>query len=227
VAGFREPEPDLIAPNPGGAEDPLGESVADPARPWLRIFEPRDVRIVIGRHQRARREVLLDAARDDAVPIHRRFAGGGSVVLAPGMLVVALRTAVDGPDPQKVFAGVNRALGQGIAAACGIEPVCRGHGDLAIREGGSERKVVGASLRIVRARAFYLGVCLHRDAAAPMDRYLAHPSREPEYREGRSHGDFCTHLGRWCPEISDLRAAIEAYCRSSSLATSSGKGPTS
>jgi len=37
---FEEPCPDLIQPNPGGPDDPLGESVFAPDAPGLRVFAP-------------------------------------------------------------------------------------------------------------------------------------------------------------------------------------------
>ena len=91
MSGFIEPHPDLVEPNPGGADDPLCESVLDPLSPWLRLHEPHDVRLVIGRHQDPERELQTGVARADRIPIHRRVSGGGAVVLAPGMLLIALR----------------------------------------------------------------------------------------------------------------------------------------
>ena len=54
---WTEPNPEVITPNPGGAHDPLGESVLDMQGSWWRVFEPSDTRVVIGRHQKVHREV--------------------------------------------------------------------------------------------------------------------------------------------------------------------------
>ena len=78
--GFHEPFPTIVAPQPGGLFDPLGESVLDLDQPWLRVFEPRDVRLVLGRNQDPHRELIVAQAQADDVPIHRRVAGGGAVV---------------------------------------------------------------------------------------------------------------------------------------------------
>ncbi|MBA3708176.1 MAG: hypothetical protein H0W83_05080, partial [Planctomycetes bacterium] len=131
MSGFIEPRPDLITPNPGGRDDPLGESVLDPGLPWLRIFEPDMVRLVIGRHQDPEREVLCDQARRDGVPIHRRVAGGGAVVLAPGMVVVAARLKNTHVGTTSYLELVNAALAPAVETVCGIRPVTRGLGDLA------------------------------------------------------------------------------------------------
>ena len=67
---FIELRPDVISPNPGGVADPLGESILDVSQPWLRVFEPQDVRVVIGRHQDPARELLIENAQADHRPIH-------------------------------------------------------------------------------------------------------------------------------------------------------------
>lgn len=213
MTGFIEPRPDLIAPNPGGPADPLGESALDPAQPWLRVYEPRDVRLVIGRHQDPARELLVAHAQADGVPMHRRVSGGGAVVLAPGMVVVALRLRNDEFGTTCHLDRVNAALVPAVAAVCGMAPACRGHGDLVMAGAdGVERKVLGASLRQTSKLVLYLGVFLVADAVPLMERYLAAPSREPDYRAGRGHAAFCTHLGRQGATPAALAAALSASC---------------
>lgn len=210
---FIEPFPDLVVPNPGGSRDPLGESVLDRQEPWLRLFEPRDVRVVLGRNQDPHRELRVDQVRADGVPIHRRVAGGGAVVLAPGMLVVAMRLQPAAVAPDQVFALVNQALVPGVEAVLGRPVAVRGHGDLAIGDAGHERKILGASLRQTSRYAVYLGVILVADGVPLMERYLALPSREPDYRGGRGHRDFCTHLGDAGVTVPALADALERSCR--------------
>jgi lipoate---protein ligase len=126
-------------------------------------------------------------------------------VLAPGMVVVALRLAGGLRAPDDLFALVNSALAPAVEAACGVRPACRGHGDLAVRGAdGIERKVLGASLRQSTRLAAYLGVFLVADAVPLMETCLTHPSREPSYRGGRGHRAFCTHLGQHGCGVSRL-----------------------
>lgn len=209
---FEEPHPQVISPNPGGSDDPLGESILDLSQPWLRVFEPLDRRVVIGRHQDPARELLIDHAVADGVPIHRRVSGGGAVVLAPGMVVVAIRLENRELGTTCYLDRVNTALRPAVAAVCGAQPVCRGHGDLAMTGAdGIERKVLGASLRQTSKLVYYLGVFLVQDAVPLMERYLAAPSRQPEYRAGRGHGAFCTHLGTFGATVARLTAAIREH----------------
>jgi lipoate-protein ligase A len=211
VSGFTEPRPEVVSPSPGGRDDPLGESVVERGNPWLRVFAPRDLRLVIGRHQDPARELVLAHAQADGVPIHRRIAGGGAVVLTPGMVVVAVRLRRDHVGTTSYLERVNRALAGPIQAVCGVAPAAAGLGDLAIAQpDGSLRKVLGASLRQSGPMALYLGCLLVRDEHARMERYLRMPSREPAYRAARSHRDFCDHLDRLGAQVGALRDAVAA-----------------
>jgi lipoate-protein ligase A len=214
VTGFIEPHPGVIAPNPGGSDDPLCESVLDPACPWLRVHQPRDVRLVIGRHQDPAREVLLEAARADHVPVHRRVSGGGAVVLAPGMLVIAVRLRNTLLGTACWFELVNQVLAPAVAQLSGVCPSVRGHGDLAcIGADGCARKILGASLRQTSRAVYYLGVLLVADRRELMDRYLRPPSRAPAYRLGRGHADFCTQLADFGVALPEAQGALVAACQ--------------
>jgi len=222
---FTERWPEIVSSNPGGVADPLGESVADPTQPAVRLFEPRDIRLVIGRHQDPERELHCAAARADGVPIHRRIAGGGAVVLAPGSVVVALRMPRDEFGTQCYFTRVNEILLPVLGELIGRRPHCRGHGDLALCEDdGAERKILGASLRQTRDHAIYLGVLLVADLSELMRRYLAAPSRAPAYRAGREHAAFCTCLGRYGVGVDALLPPLRAACLQ---ALSGGSGAAS
>lgn len=210
---FDEPHPQWITPNPGGAQDPLGESVVDPTQPWLRIFAPTSPCAVIGRGQDPERELQCGQLRADGVPMYRRVCGGGAVILAPGMVVVALRLPRGDLFPDAWLTSIGGVLASGLHSGLGLAVQVRGHGDLAIAEGSSERKILGASLRLTGAWCLYLGVVLVTDAVSLMERYLAHPSREPGYRQGRGHGDFCTHLGRWGATVDSVSHHLEHACR--------------
>jgi len=214
VSIFREPFPDVVRANPGGADDPLGESILDLRQPAVRLFEPTSIAAVLGRHQDPHRELVVSALQTDGRPIYRRVAGGGAVVLAPGMLVVALRLPRQGMAVDAYFTRVNAILTPVIQQQVPVAVATRGHGDLALREtDGVERKILGASLRQSRDHAYYLGVLLVDDATALMRRYLAFPSREPDYRQGRDHAAFCTHLGRYGLRLDELHNSLCTACQ--------------
>ena len=51
----------------------------------LRLWEPKEPAVVIGRSSQAAIEVRLDACRELAVPVLRRASGGAAVVTGPGV----------------------------------------------------------------------------------------------------------------------------------------------
>ena len=56
--------------------------------------------------------------------------------------------------------------------------------------GITERKVAGCALYMPRDYVLYLVSILVDPDFSDIEKYLAHPSKEPEYRSGRSHGEF-------------------------------------
>jgi len=60
------------------------------AEPVLRLWEPAEHFVVLGRSSVARREVFLEACRSDGVPVYRRSSGGGTILAGPGCLMYAV-----------------------------------------------------------------------------------------------------------------------------------------
>jgi lipoate-protein ligase A len=68
----------------------------------------------------------------------------------------------------------------------------RGISDLAI----GEKKILGTSLYRRRLILFYQGSLLVSGDLSLFTRYLAMPTRVPDYRAGRGHEEFCTTLAK-------------------------------
>ena len=108
---------------------------------------------------------------------------------------------------------MNDALIPGVAAVADQAPQCRGYGDLTVAGADAVRlKILGASLRQTSRMVVYMGVMLVTDAVPLMERYLAFPSREPDYRSGRGHRAFCTSLDQHGVTIPALISALTASC---------------
>ncbi len=213
MSSFREKFPELITPHKNDSQDRLGESILDHQQPWLRLFEPTEIAVVIGRNQDPRREVLVDVVQAAGIPIYRRVTGGGTVILSPGTLVIALRLKQHQVGVECYFADINNALIRGLKDCAVDDAACFGHGDLAIQENGKRLKILGASLRQSRGAVYYLGVLMIDDLVPLMQRYLPMPSKQPDYRTDRSHADFCTHLGQRGLRLTEVQAALEASLR--------------
>jgi lipoate-protein ligase A len=163
---------------------------ADP--PVVRAEAASQVAVVLSRSRQPAREVFLDHCRRDGVPIIVRPSGGGAVVLAPGVVAASVLVAAE-PDerfPESYFQRfctrsrvALESIGVSGVAVRGISDLCLG-----------DRKVAGSSLRLWRGRVlFQLAVLVDVDVGV-IERYLAHPSREPAYRRGRPHREFVATL---------------------------------
>jgi lipoate-protein ligase A len=156
-----------------------------------RLYEQKEVCIVTGAGRKAEEDVFLEQAAADAVPVLRRRGGGGTVVLSPGQLVLAVVTEVSSPFQNlQYFRAINNwfRLALEPLGVSGIED--RGISDLAI----GELKILGTSLYRRRKILFYQASLLVDNDLSLFERYLRFPSRVPDYRKGRGHLDFCTNL---------------------------------
>lgn len=157
----------------------------------LRLWEPERIEVVLGRCSRAEEEVRLAECLASGVPVSRRRGGGCAVVVGPGTLVLSCAwTRYRPPYPVEWMEQMSGAVTSALAKA--------GVSRLAVRRGGDvtlgDRKVMGACLYVGAGTAIYGASLLVNPDLSLVDRFLHHPPREPEYRRGRSHGEFLTSL---------------------------------
>jgi len=185
------------------------EAADDPVE-TLRIWEPRQPMVVVGRSSRLAEEVHQDRCRRDGVPVLRRSSGGAAVVTGPGCLMYAVvldyarRPLLRAVDHAHHF--VLRTL---VGALGALVPSvrCQGTSDLV----AGDRKFSGNSLRCKRRHLLYHGTLLYDFPLELIDRYLSMPPRQPDYRSGRSHDDFVANLPLEAEAIREaLRTAWDA-----------------
>ncbi len=177
-------------------------------RPVSRIYEPTETCAVLGAGGNPDADLFLDRLAADGIPWRRRRGGGGTVVLTPGQVVLACVTTVDSPFRNKEYAArINSWFVDALAdlGVQGVEP--RGISDLAIRE----KKILGTSIYRTRLLLFYQASLLVRNDISLFTRYLAMPSRVPDYRGGRTHEVFCTTLERegYSLSVREVMTALE------------------
>lgn len=166
---------------------------ADPQQAALRIWELPTCAVIVGKSNDIDREVNVGACEADAVPILRRESGGGAVALGPCCLCFSLALPIPAEHADIGISGVTRAVMQRLAAAlCSpSQPVvAAGISDLAI----GDRKFSGNSQRWKKRAFLHHGTILYDFDLPRISRYLKHPSREPDYRRGRSHVEFVANL---------------------------------
>jgi lipoate-protein ligase A len=149
-----------------------------------RVFEAESTVVVLGRSRRAQEDVELERCAEDGVPVLRRAGGGGILIVS-----VAGGTSL----PFHLIEHMNAVNALVVAAleSLGVKNLAiRGISDIAC----GDRKLAGSSLYRTKDTVLYQGSILVQPDFALFDRYLRHPSKEPDYRKGRSHRDFLTSL---------------------------------
>jgi lipoate-protein ligase A len=186
------PDPFLTVRPSAHALALAGVYLLEAAPPVVRVDEAREIVVVLSRSRDPGREVFLDRCTDDRVPVVVRPSGGGAVIVAPGTVTasIVLPTGATERFPEPHFRRLCGAVAEGLSK-CGVHGISmRGVSDLCL----SDRKIAGSSLRLWRGRLlFQIAVLVDSDIDL-LERYLRHPSREPDYRRGRSHRDFVTSL---------------------------------
>jgi len=195
---------------------PTGEDILDRSQPPARVWIPGSPILVLGNSQSAEAELDVDAARADGVPVYQRKGGGGAVYLDARCVCVALRLRREKTSAiHDFFAAGNGLIQAALLEGFGVRAHLRGISDLAWMEERhgrwEERKLSGSSLHLPRDCGVYLASILVNADLKALDRYLRHPSREPDYRQGRGHADFVVNLATLSPGATPeaLKDALE------------------
>jgi lipoate-protein ligase A len=159
----------------------------------LRLWRWDTVAVVLGAGGRLADDVDEAACNADDVPIQRRSSGGGTVLLGAGCLLFSLVLRFDRhPALADLHASYRYILGyiaaQLVSHAAGIS--MQGSSDLTI----GSRKFSGNAQQRKRTHLLHHGTLLYAFDFAPLSRYLKSPPRQPEYRQGRGHGEFLMNL---------------------------------
>lgn len=168
----------------------------------LKCFVPDSVAVVLGSSNAADSEVNIDYCNAHNIPVLKRYGGGGTVVLYPGCVVVSTGLWVKQQFQNQVYF---KLLNQSIIDALGkIAPTLSALGQRGLSDiSFGDRKIAGTSLFRSRNYLLYQASIVVEPDLALIGACLRHPSKEPDYRQGRSHQDFLTSLN----ELSGLRAA--------------------
>jgi lipoate-protein ligase A len=176
--------------------------------PVSRIYEPSTLCAVLGAAGRPEQDLLLENLEADRVPWMHRRGGGGTVVLGPGQVVLAVVTEVASPFRNKEYAAeINSWIVEALQSLSITGIHHTGISDLAI----GEKKIVGTSIYRTRLVLFYQASLLVNNDISVFTRYLAMPTKVPEYRRGRAHEEVCTTLARegYAGSVADVMNALK------------------
>jgi lipoate-protein ligase A len=176
----------------------------------LRIWEPKNHFIVLGHSNRIDSEVDFAACESERLSIFRRLSGGGTVMQGPGCLnySLILRNGVDIPlGIAESFQVVLEHHKQCIQEMIGDRVDIAGVSDLVI----NGRKFSGNAQYRKRRFTLVHGTFLLNLDPAIVARCLRLPSKQPAYRQNRSHDSFMRNLHLDPNEVrKTLRAAWSA-----------------
>lgn len=182
---------------------------------YLRLWEPSDYFVVVGRGSRVKGEVRCAACRERGLPILRRSSGGAAIVAGPGCLMYATVLSSERRPRLKSISDIHchvlsrladsiRHLGhdvrvEGTSDLCLVQSDAAGHGEQRVL-----RKFSGNSLRLRPTHALYHGTIMYDFSLQQVSKFLHLPPRQPQYRNGREHVDF----------VANLPATVEELCQS-------------
>lgn len=182
----------------------------------LRFWESPEPFVVVGYANKIQAEV--DVARCEAqnIPIFRRCSGGGTVLQGTGCLNYALILRMTQNSSLSEISGANKYIMdrnreaiQSIAGESLLVKV-QGHTDLAAANSPSPvfRKFSGNSQRRHKDFLLFHGTFLLNFDLELIGKCLIFPSRQPDYRQSRSHADFLMNLNLPSPAVKEAMKKI-------------------
>lgn len=160
----------------------------------VRLWESARHFVVLGYANRAQTEVNLSFCRDRQIPVLRRCSGGGTVLQGPGCLNYTLILKI---FPEGPLAGISTTNNfvmerQRSAMASLLNSPVQRQGCTDLTLGGL--KFSGNAQRRRKNFLLFHGAFLLNMDLRLLESALQQPSREPDYRSGRSHRDFLLNL---------------------------------
>jgi lipoate-protein ligase A len=160
----------------------------------LRIWEPDHYFVVVGYSNRILSEVNVTACEANGMPIFRRFSGGGAILQGPGCLNYSLVVSNQRLGiPADLTASYRFVLERHLkfcADQSAATVQIQGVSDLTL----DGRKFSGNAQHRKRLCSLFHGTFLLSFDLTLIERFLRMPSRQPAYRNERSHEDFLCNL---------------------------------
>ncbi len=174
------------------------------------VWQPEGTVIVLGQSNTPERSLITDKVEADSIPVTKRPTGGEAVVLTPRMAVITVAREFREMTSSKDFFKVINGMMLDVLSDLGVKNYgTRGISDITI----GDRKILGSSMHRRENRLVYHGVLNISEDPGIFERYLKHPGREPDYRQGRRHDDFVTSLKKegYNIQYKDIAAILNSF----------------
>lgn len=167
----------------------------------LRFWESKQHFVVVGYSNQIDEEVRVEDCREKTIPILRRCSGGGTVLQGPGCLNYTLAFPIGDSSELQTVTGTNRFVMNKhrdiLTILLGTSVEVLGHTDLAL----NHLKFSGNAQRRKRRTLLFHGTFLLHFELRLVGELLRLPSKQPAYRESRSHEKFLVNLGIPAPTV--------------------------
>lgn len=177
-------------------------------REILRVWTPQSPFVVLGFSNKASVEVDLEACQANKVPVLRRCSGGGTILQGPGCLNYSLILQMKGRTQLNTVSSTNTFImlkhQQALTSVINQEVCIEGHTDLAIRG----LKFSGNAQRRKRNCLLFHGTFLLDFDIATIEQFLRMPTKQPSYRDHRSHRDFLTNINSPAMKVKEALKKI-------------------
>lgn len=155
------------------------------------LWIPDKSYIVLGASNHWEDALITDNVKRDNIAVLKRPSGGQTVMLTPDNLIIsAIFFDKESLQPKEIFQNLNRLIVSAIEAAGVKDLSLNGISDIEI----SGQKIMGSSIYRNKKALLYHAVLNLGEPAATFEKYLKHPVKEPDYRNGRKHSEFVTSL---------------------------------
>ena len=188
---------DLTLPSPAdnlAADEALLDQAEAGGDEVLRFWESPEPFVVVGYANKVATEVNVSACQAAGIPVLRRCSGGGTVLQGPGCLNYALVLRITADGPFETISAANWSIMERNRTALDTllqrTVEVRGHTDLTV----DGVKFSGNSQRRRKDFLLFHGTFLLNFDLSLISKFLPMPSKEPDYRNHRSHTDFLTNL---------------------------------
>ncbi len=171
----------------------------DPKEEVLRFWEPKETFVVLGYSNDAKKEANVESCLKDEIPILRRASGGGAVVQGPGCLNYTLVLNMNSRPELRDINVTNRVIMDGIRLAL-LNIESRSNVSETISVQGvtdltaGKFKISGNAQKRSRNAILFHGSFLLNFELPLIEKYLSHPTKEPDYRGKRSHSQFIQNI---------------------------------
>jgi lipoate---protein ligase len=157
----------------------------------VKVWIPESTCIVLGQSNTVDNALNIESVLQDNISVYKRPSGGQTVVLTSETIIISVIIITAGfNNPKYYFQFYNQKIIDALRSI-GVGNLCyKGISDIAV----GEKKILGSSIYRRKEKLLYHAVLNVGESAETFERYLKHPVKEPDYRQGRKHSKFVTSL---------------------------------